>query len=55
MNLAYHALLGNPDGINLEAEHIQAVTSEQIHQIAKQVLRPDNCSTLHYKSKNNNS
>lgn len=54
MNLAYHALLGNPDLINKEAEYIQAVTVEQIYQIAKQILRPDNCSTLYYKSKNKN-
>lgn len=51
MNLAYHALLGNPDLINKESEYIQAVTVEQIQQIAKKVLRPDNCSTLYYKSK----
>ncbi|GAB4112604.1 MAG: pitrilysin family protein [Thermoflexibacter sp.] len=54
MNLAYYALLGNPDLINKESEYIQAVTVEQIQQIAKKVLRPDNCSTLYYKSKNNN-
>ncbi|MCU0390897.1 MAG: insulinase family protein [Thermoflexibacter sp.] len=51
MNLAYCALLGNPDLINMESAQIQAVTDQQIADIAKKVLRADNCSTMYYRSK----
>ncbi len=50
--LAYAAVLGNPDLINQEANKIQAVTAVDIRQVAKQVLCPENCSTLYYHAKN---
>lgn len=52
MGLAYAAVLGNPDLINQEADKIQAVTAADIRQVAQQVLRPENCSTLYYQAKN---
>ncbi|WP_250630685.1 M16 family metallopeptidase [Rhodoflexus caldus] len=52
MGLAYAAVLGNPDLINQEADKIQAVTAADIRQVAQQVLRPENCSTLYYHAKN---
>ncbi|MCS7018031.1 MAG: pitrilysin family protein [Cytophagales bacterium] len=51
MNLAYGALLGNPNLVNEQAEHIQAVSVEDIRQVAQQILHPNNCSTLYYHAK----
>lgn len=49
MNLAYAANAGDPDLVNKEAELIQAITADDIQNAARQVLRPDNCSTLFYR------
>ena len=53
MNLAYAANVGNPDLVNQEAALIQAITPDDIQTMAKQVLRPDNCSTLYYRAEEN--
>lgn len=50
MNLAYAASAGNPDLVNKEAEKIQAVTVEDIQNMAKRVLRKENSSTLYYRA-----
>lgn len=50
MNLAYAAMLGNPELVNTEAETIQNVSTEDVSRAAKTVLVPENCSTLFYKS-----
>jgi len=50
MNLAYAAMLGNPELVNKEADTIQKVSTEDISRVAKSVLAPENCSTLFYKS-----
>ena len=50
MNLAYAAMLGNPELVNMEADKIQKVTPDDISRVAKSVLVPENCSTLFYKS-----
>jgi zinc protease len=52
MNLAYAASVGNPDLVNQEAEKIQAVTVEEIQNMAKKVLRKENCSTMYYRAVN---
>ncbi|WP_077920914.1 pitrilysin family protein [Spirosoma sp. 209] len=49
MNLAYAANAGDPELVNQEAAHIQAVTPDDVQQMARQVLRPENCSTLYYR------
>jgi len=49
MNLAYAANAGNPDLVNQEAAKIQAVTSNNIQTMARQILRPENSSTLYYR------
>jgi len=49
MNLAFAANAGNPDWVNDEAANIQAVTATDIQDMARQVLRKDNCSTLYYR------
>ncbi|RDC64686.1 M16 family metallopeptidase [Adhaeribacter pallidiroseus] len=51
MNLAYSKLLGDANLVNEEGTHIQAVTTGDILQTARQVLRPENCSTLYYQAK----
>ncbi|QNF31731.1 insulinase family protein [Adhaeribacter swui] len=51
MNLAYSKLLGDANFVNEEGSHIQAVTQEDILKMARQVLRPENCSTLYYQAK----
>jgi zinc protease len=50
-NLAISELLGNANIINKEVEKYLAVTAEQIKEQANKLLRPENCSTLYYKSK----
>lgn len=49
MNLAYCALLGDANLINEESAKIQAVTSEEIYEVAQEVLDTKNMTTLHYK------
>lgn len=51
MNLAYGALLGNPDLINQEPEKIQQVTVDDIRRMANTVLAAENSSTLYYRAK----
>ena len=50
MNLAYAAMLGDPEIVNREAANIQKVTTEDLSRVAKTVLKAENCSTLFYKS-----
>ncbi|WP_187262149.1 M16 family metallopeptidase [Pontibacter beigongshangensis] len=50
MNLAYSKLLGDANLINQEGEKVQAVRPADIQRLAKQVLDPNNCSTLYYKA-----
>lgn len=50
MNLAFAANAGNVEYANQEAAKIQAVTTEDVHSEIKQVLRPENCSTLYYRA-----
>ncbi len=50
MNLAYSKLMGDANLINQEGEKVQAVTPQDILRCAKEVLDPNNCSTLLYKA-----
>ena len=52
MHLAFAANLGDPNLANKEIESINAVTAESVIQAAKEILRPENCSTLYYKAEN---
>lgn len=49
MNLAFAANAGDPELVNQEAAQIQAVTPAIIQEMARQVLRKENCSTLYYR------
>lgn len=50
IQLAYHTLLGDTNGVNLEGDKIQAVTSEQVQASAKTILSAENSSTLYYRA-----
>ncbi|MBA3704838.1 MAG: insulinase family protein, partial [Bacteroidetes bacterium] len=52
-NLAVSELLGDANMINLEVEKYLAVTDKQIKEQANNIFKPENCSTLYYKSKQN--
>lgn len=46
LNLATYELLGDANMINEENEKYQSITSSQLHQQAKNILRRTNCSLL---------
>ena len=48
MNLAYAALLKDPDLVNRETELIQRVSGSDIQEMASSVLRQENSNTLYY-------
>lgn len=48
MNLAYFEVLGDPDLINSEWEIYAQLTADEIYEAANTLLRPENCSSLHY-------
>jgi predicted Zn-dependent peptidase len=50
MNLAYSKLMGNANMVNEESARLQAVTPADLQVAAREVLRPDNCSTLYYRA-----
>ncbi|WP_375435729.1 M16 family metallopeptidase [uncultured Hymenobacter sp.] len=50
MNLAYSKLMGNANMVNEESARLQAVTPADLQAAAREVLRPDNCSTLYYRA-----
>ncbi|MDB5202287.1 MAG: peptidase [Ferruginibacter sp.] len=51
-SIAMYELLGDADLINKELESYQAVTLEQILEQSRIIFDPNNCSTMHYLSKN---
>lgn len=50
-NLAFYELLGDAQLANEEWGRYQSVTAEFLQQTAKDIFRPDNCSTLFYERK----
>ncbi|MCQ2216868.1 MAG: insulinase family protein [Paludibacteraceae bacterium] len=50
-NLAYYELLGDVDLINTELSYYQKVSAEDVQKMAKQIFRPENCSTIYYRAK----
>ena len=50
MNLAFHELLGDADGINTEVSKYLAVTAEQVRQQAQAIFNRENASILMYKA-----
>ena len=51
MNLAFAELLDEANMVNKEIDRIKAVTAADIHKAAKDILRPENCTTLYYLKK----
>lgn len=51
MNLGYAATAGNPEWVNDDVKKMQDVTETGIRNAATEILRADNCSTIHYLSK----
>lgn len=51
MGLAYAAMLGNPDLVNLEKAIYRGITEDEVIQAANAILKPENSSSLYYKSK----
>lgn len=50
-NIAYYEMLGSACDINDEVEKYRRVTPKQIQDVAKAYLKPSNCTTLYYQSK----
>ncbi|MGY2131053.1 M16 family metallopeptidase [Hymenobacter sp. HD11105] len=50
MNLAYSKLMGDANLVNEESARIQAVTPEAVLEAAREILRPENSSTLYYRA-----
>ncbi|HET9054568.1 MAG TPA: insulinase family protein, partial [Cyclobacteriaceae bacterium] len=48
--LAFAALSGNTNRVNTEKQALEAVTTEDIQQAAKKILREENSSVLYYAS-----
>ena len=48
MNLAFASLSGDANLVNLEAGKIRAVTRQDIHRVANEILREENSNVLHY-------
>lgn len=51
MELAYHELLGDAEGINREVAQYRAITAEQLQDLARRTFVPERCSIIHYHSK----
>jgi predicted Zn-dependent peptidase len=51
MNLAVATVAGNTDYVNQEPEIIQGITAEEIMNIAQNMLKEENSSTLYYRKK----
>jgi predicted Zn-dependent peptidase len=49
IQLAYHELLGDANGINTELKHYQNVEITHLKKLAKRIFAPHNCSTLIYE------
>lgn len=50
-NLAFYELLGDAEMINKEWDHYNSVTTTELQEVARNIFRKDNCSTLFYKKK----
>jgi predicted Zn-dependent peptidase len=52
-NMAFYELTGNVEDINHQVDLYRSVSTEQIREAARKTFRPENCSTIYYKSKVN--
>ena len=49
-NLAYYELLGNVDLMNTEIALYREVSAADVQALAKEIFRPENCSTIYYRA-----
>lgn len=49
-NMAYYELFDHAEQINREVEKYQQLTAEKLQQMANQIFRSENCSTLYYRA-----
>ena len=52
MNLAFGTLSGDPEFVNKEGERIAAVTREDIHRQAREILQDRNANVMYYEAVN---
>jgi len=52
MNLAFYEMMGDAGRINTEIEEYRKITAEDIMRESQLVFSENNCSTIHYYSKN---
>jgi zinc protease len=50
MNLAFAANVGHPEFCNEDANLIRNISTESLYAVANNIIRPENCSTLFYRS-----
>ncbi|MCF0074792.1 insulinase family protein [Dyadobacter sp. CY261] len=50
MNLAFAANAGNVEWANADADIIRSLTPKDIHHAARTILRPENASTIYYRT-----
>lgn len=50
-SLAYYTMLGDTSLVNKEVKNIRKVSLRELQQAAKNILRKENSSTIHYKKK----
>ncbi len=50
-NLAFYELLGDAADVNRELDRYNAVTREDLQAAAREIFRPENCSTVLYRKK----
>ena len=50
MNLAFAALLGNPELINTEMDFVRRVSKEDVMRVSNEILKEDNSSVMYYRS-----
>ncbi len=54
VNLAFAALSGDAELVNQEEDKILAITTEDIHRVAKRIFRESNASVMYYQAENKN-
>lgn len=54
MNLAFAALSGDAELVNQEEDKILAITTDDIHRIAKSIFKESNASVMYYQAENKN-
>lgn len=52
MNLAFASLSGDPGLVNKEVGIIEKISAEEIHRVAKEILREENSSVMYYRAVN---